>query len=76
MVIADLRLRPEYEATVESLNKNPEGPRVIFEATDVTNWAHLEAAFDRVEREFGTTADVVCGGAGIYEPVTTFLFHE
>lgn len=69
VVIADLRLRPECEAMIDSFNRDLDGPRVIFQETDVTNWTHLEAAFDRVEKEFGTTADVVCGGAGIYEPV-------
>lgn len=71
MLIADLRLRPENEALIDTLNNQagPNGPRILFQETDVTNWKHLDRAFDRVEQEFGTTADLVCAGAGIYEPV-------
>ena len=36
--------------------------------TDVTDWVQLEAMFDAAKREFGVPADIVCPGAGVYEP--------
>ncbi|KAL2834383.1 NAD(P)-binding protein [Aspergillus cavernicola] len=70
VLIADLRLRPDSKAIIDTINAatSANGPRIVFHQTDVTNWTDLENAFDRVETEFGTTADVVCAGAGIYEP--------
>lgn len=71
VLVADLRLRPENAALIDTINTQAgaNGPRIVFQETDVTNWKHLDRAFDRVEKEFGTTADLVCAGAGIYEPV-------
>ena len=44
------------------------GPKVHFQKTDVTDWNQLSAAFDVFEREFGGAPDIVCPGAGVYEP--------
>lgn len=61
-----MALRPEAKALVE---KHAAGPvRVIFQETDVTDWMQLERMFEVAEREFGEI-DVVCPGAGVYEPV-------
>ncbi|KAF9885390.1 hypothetical protein FE257_013008 [Aspergillus nanangensis] len=78
VVIADLRLRPENEAHVGAINHDaePNGPRIVFQETDVTDWKHLDRAFDRVEHEFGTTADLVCAGAGVYEPPATGFWAD
>ena len=45
--------------------------RAIFQKTDVTDWAQLERMFEVAEREFGEI-DIVCPGAGVYEPVWPF----
>lgn len=47
-------------------------PRAIFQRTDVTVWKQLEAMFEVAEKEFGDI-DIVCPGAGIYEPVCPAL---
>lgn len=66
VLIADLALRAEAKVLVE---KNPTGPgRVVFQKTDVTDWMQLERMFEVAEREFGEI-DIVCPGAGVYEPV-------
>ena len=66
IVIADLALRPEAKVLVD---KHTSGPvRAVFQQTDVTDWIQLERMFEVAEREFGTI-DIVCPGAGIYEPV-------
>jgi len=43
--------------------------RVVFCKTDVTDWKQLEKAFDVYSKEFGGVPDVLCPGAGVYEPV-------
>ena len=71
MLIADISLRLESEAFVNSAAVKA-GPKVAFQQTDVTDWAQLDAAFDEAERAFGSVPDLVCPGAGIYEPVTRY----
>jgi NAD(P)-dependent dehydrogenase (short-subunit alcohol dehydrogenase family) len=46
----------------------------MFVQTDVTNWDELQNAFDKTIERFGRL-DIVCPGAGVFEPVrqATFL---
>lgn len=39
----------------------------------MTDWPQLEKMFEVAEKEFGEI-DIVCPGAGVYEPVCTFGF--
>ncbi|KAJ6022231.1 hypothetical protein N7540_007735 [Penicillium herquei] len=65
VLIADLTLRPEAKVLVE---KHSSGPaRAVFQETDVSDWTQLERMFEVAEREFGEI-DIVCPGAGVYEP--------
>ncbi|CAK4032421.1 Carbonyl reductase family member 4 [Lecanosticta acicola] len=66
VVIADLGLRPEAQELVDKYTSKAV-PRAIFVKTDVTIWDDLTNAFDKTDREFGG-ADIVCPGAGVYEP--------
>jgi 3-hydroxybutyrate dehydrogenase len=65
VIVADLAFSPEAEA----LNKYTETPRAIFQKTDVTDWAQLDAAFKAAHVYFGRI-DIVCTGAGLSEPVS------
>lgn len=65
VVVADLALSPEADA----LNKYTETPKAIFQKTDVTDWAQLDAAFETAHDSFGRI-DIVCTGAGLSEPVS------
>jgi NAD(P)-dependent dehydrogenase (short-subunit alcohol dehydrogenase family) len=67
VLIADLALRPEAKALVETYSTG--SPRAIFQKTDVCEWLQLERMFEVAEREFGEI-DIVCPGAGVYEPVS------
>jgi 3-hydroxybutyrate dehydrogenase len=62
VVFADLSLRPEAQTLIEE-NK----AKAIFQQTDVTSWAALERMFQTAREHFGSI-DIVCPGAGIYEP--------
>lgn len=68
MLIADLALRPEAKVLVEKHSSSP--GRAVFQKTDVSDWVQLERMFEVAEKEFGEI-DIVCPGAGVYEPVCT-----
>lgn len=71
VVFADLALRPEAEELVAKHESSSEAPaKAVFHKTDVRNWAELEEMFNVADRVFGG-ADIVCPGAGVYEPVRT-----
>jgi NAD(P)-dependent dehydrogenase (short-subunit alcohol dehydrogenase family) len=66
VLIADLALRPEAQLLAD---KHKTGPaRVVFQETNVIDWVQLERMFEVAEKEFGEI-DIVCPGAGVYEPV-------
>jgi 3-hydroxybutyrate dehydrogenase len=68
-LIADLALRPEAKELVEKHSaESGSSARAVFQQTDVSDWVQLERMFDVAEKEFGEI-DIVCPGAGVYEPV-------
>lgn len=67
VVIADLALTAQAENLIAAPSTAGSG-RAVFMQTDVTNWKQLRAAFDKALAEFGRL-DIVCPGAGIFEPV-------
>lgn len=76
VLIADQALTADAEKLVEEHGAKVEGkPRVVYKKTDVTDWSQLRAAFDTAVSEFGSL-DIVCPGAGIFEPVRlSFIPH-
>lgn len=74
VLFADLSLRPEAQQVVRNSGQSGKG-RAIFQHTDVRDWRHLERMFDVAEAEFGEI-DIVCPGAGVYEPVSGRLEHH
>ncbi|KAG2161427.1 hypothetical protein VTO58DRAFT_110111 [Aureobasidium pullulans] len=74
VVFADLGLRPEAKAITDKYSGFSSGPRAIFQKTDVTDWTQLSKMFEVAEKEFGGT-DLVCPGAGIFEPNWSNFWH-
>jgi 3-hydroxybutyrate dehydrogenase len=68
VVIADITLRPEAEALLSEYPSTSAGTKAIFQKTNVTDWAQLDKMFEVATTQFGG-ADIVCPGAGVYEPV-------
>ena len=69
MLFADLSLRPEAQELVSRHSKSSRSPcKAVFQETDVREWDQLDRMFEVAKREFGDV-DVVCPGAGVYEPV-------
>jgi NAD(P)-dependent dehydrogenase (short-subunit alcohol dehydrogenase family) len=69
VVIADLTLRPESEALVAQHPLTSPGAKAVFQKTDVTDWTQLDKMFEVATERFGGI-DIVCPGAGVYEPVS------
>lgn len=67
VVFADLSLRPEAQEVVNAYSKG--SPRAIFQQTDVRSWEELDRMFEVCKKEF-SGVDIVCPGAGVYEPVS------
>jgi len=68
VVIADLSLRPEAQELVSKYSsKSAKKARAIFQKTDVTDWSQLDRMFKVAQEEFNGV-DIVCPGAGVYEP--------
>ncbi|KAI5196967.1 hypothetical protein E4T38_08217 [Aureobasidium subglaciale] len=68
VVFADLGLRPEAQAIADQYSQKSTGqPRAIFQRTDVTDWTQLSRMFEVAQEEFGGV-DLVCPGAGVFEP--------
>ena len=75
VVIADISLRPEAQKLVDEYSTKEAGrPRVVFVQTDVTDWQQLERMFSVGVDEFGQI-DIVCPGAGIYDPHWSNFWH-
>jgi 3-hydroxybutyrate dehydrogenase len=63
-LIADLGLRPEAQDLVKEYSNSP---KAVFQKTDVTSWKDLDAMMKAAEDNFGQI-DIVCPGAGVFEP--------
>lgn len=64
VLIADLALTPDAEKVVEEYNNKP---KAVFLKTDVTSWPDLDGMFRTAQDTFGSI-DIVCPGAGVFEP--------
>ena len=71
VLFADLALRPEAQELVSNhANDSQSSAKAVFQKTDVRDWQHLERMFHVASRHLGG-ADIVCPGAGVFEPVRT-----
>ncbi|KAI4273128.1 MAG: hypothetical protein L6R38_006420 [Xanthoria sp. 2 TBL-2021] len=75
VIVADLALRPEAEEVIAAHSSPSRSPaRAVFQRTDVREWPQLERMFHTATQEFGG-ADIVCPGAGVYEPPFSSFWH-
>ncbi|KAH7024377.1 putative short chain dehydrogenase/ reductase [Microdochium trichocladiopsis] len=71
VLFADLTMRQEAQVLVNKYSQadpTSSAARAAFHRTDVTDWSQLEAMFLAAESAFNTPIDIVCPGAGVYEP--------
>ena len=75
VLFADLALRPEAEELVSNHSNASRSPaRAVFQQTDVRDWQQLERMFHLAKKDFGDI-DIVCPGAGVYEPVRSENYY-
>lgn len=72
VLLADLSLRPEAQSLLDTYSSGI--PRAVFHKTDVRGWTQLDAMFKAAENEF-KEIDIVCPGAGIYDPPWSNFWH-
>ncbi|KAJ9635635.1 hypothetical protein H2204_005809 [Knufia peltigerae] len=63
VVVGDL----QESAALQELEKQPRSSKLLFQKTDVSKWDELEALFTRAKTALGPL-DLVCNGAGVFEP--------
>ncbi|KAH7020413.1 hypothetical protein EDB80DRAFT_563544 [Ilyonectria destructans] len=77
VMIADLRLRPEAEATINEyphINAESSSVSAVFCRTDMSNWRDILEMWETTTRDFGRV-DIVVNGAGIYEPPSSSFWN-
>ncbi|KAH8691876.1 NAD-dependent 15-hydroxyprostaglandin dehydrogenase [Talaromyces proteolyticus] len=75
IVLADVALRPEAKEFLECNQfRSPGSARAIFQKCDVSKWKDLESVFAHAEEEF-RSLDIVCPGAGVYEPLWSNFWY-
>ncbi|KIX10446.1 uncharacterized protein Z518_01529 [Rhinocladiella mackenziei CBS 650.93] len=65
VLFADLVLRPEAQELVQTYQSTSN--KAVFQQTDVTSWPDLDDMFRAAVLHFGSI-DIVCPGAGVFEP--------
>ncbi|MCJ1392564.1 hypothetical protein MMC18_005434 [Xylographa bjoerkii] len=75
VVFADLALRPEAKEVVANHSSSSRAPaKAVFQKTDVRQWQNLVEMFNVAEQNFGG-AEIVCPGAGVYEPLWSNFWY-
>jgi NAD(P)-dependent dehydrogenase (short-subunit alcohol dehydrogenase family) len=75
-VIADIKLLPEAEELVNSWTVE-DGSKACayYHKTDVSDWAQISSLWDTALEKLGQI-DIVCNGAGIYEPPSSTFWNS
>lgn len=75
VLLADLKLRPEAEEVVAKYTSAGEsGPSALFHKVDLADWAQISSMWKFALQKF-PRVDIVCNGAGIYEPPETSFWN-
>lgn len=75
MILADLKLRPEAEEVLLKYKNTEAGkPSAVFQKVDLADWGQISSLWKAAFETFGQI-DIVCNGAGIYEPPASSFWH-
>ncbi|KAJ0117851.1 hypothetical protein J7T55_014301 [Diaporthe amygdali] len=75
VILADLKLRPEAEEVLSQYTNKAAGkPSAVFHKVDLANWAQISSLWNTALQTF-PQIDIVCNGAGIYEPPETSFWN-
>lgn len=74
-MMADLRLRPEAEATLSKYASAATGsPTAAFHETDMSDWTQISSLWQSTLKTF-PRIDIVVNGAGSYEPPSSAFWY-
>ncbi|OQV01821.1 hypothetical protein CLAIMM_07112 [Cladophialophora immunda] len=71
VIVGDL----QESTALKEFEKEPRSTKLLFQKTDVSNWNELEALFKRAQAELGPL-DIVCNGAGVFEPSWSNFWND
>lgn len=75
VMLADLKLRPEAEEVLlKYTNKEAGKPSAVFQKVDLADWGQISSLWKAAFETF-PQIDIVCNGAGIYEPPESSFWH-
>ncbi|KAK2613416.1 hypothetical protein N8I77_000333 [Diaporthe amygdali] len=75
VILADLKLRPEAEEVLSQYTNKAAGkPSAVFHKVDLADWAQISSLWNTALQTF-PQIDIVCNGAGIYEPPETSFWN-
>ncbi|KAL1882810.1 hypothetical protein Daus18300_000448 [Diaporthe australafricana] len=75
VILADLRLRPEAEKVLLKYTTEEAGkPSAVFQQVDLADWSQISSLWKVALQRF-PQIDIVCNGAGIYEPPETSFWN-
>jgi NAD(P)-dependent dehydrogenase (short-subunit alcohol dehydrogenase family) len=77
VVVADLRLRPEAEATLSQYphpSSDPSKPSATFWPTDISDWTQISSLWKTALEAF-SRIDIVISCAGVYEPPSSSFWN-
>ncbi|ETI27252.1 hypothetical protein G647_09935 [Cladophialophora carrionii CBS 160.54] len=65
----------QESAAFKEFEKQPRETKLLFQKTDVSKWSDLERLFARAKSELGPI-DIVCNGAGVFEPPWSNFWND
>lgn len=75
VVLADLVLLPAAQALLDQYPPLPSStPTALFHKTDVSSWSQLSSLFGFTVENLGCI-DILCPGAGVFEPEWSSFWH-
>ncbi|KAH8701454.1 putative short chain dehydrogenase/ reductase [Phaeosphaeriaceae sp. PMI808] len=74
VMLADLKLRPEAQQTLDEYHSTPSSVTAVFQPTDVSDWKQLTSLWKAAIQCFGRV-DIVASVAGIYEPPSSSFWN-
>ncbi|KIW94209.1 uncharacterized protein Z519_05525 [Cladophialophora bantiana CBS 173.52] len=65
----------QESSAFKEFENEPRSTKLLFQKTDVSKWNELEALFKRAQAELGSL-DIVCNGAGVFEPAWSNFWND
>ncbi|KAK8137008.1 hypothetical protein PG984_004948 [Apiospora sp. TS-2023a] len=74
VVMADLRLKPAAQQTLDKHPLHDAEPSAVFQSTDMSNWSQIRALWGFALQTYGRV-HIVVNGAGVFEPHSSTFWN-